>query len=248
MTQHASNRMMFVFDFDGVICDGLDECLLTAWITAHDVNKDKWESVRIGDIPLEFRQRFSALRNFVRHDGHFLVPFIIDASSLSATDFDAIFDRVSPLKQQDFRDRFHAVRSYIRTNRRKDWLAMHRIYEPMINVLKRLDKFFIVSGKDDESIREIMATQGIILNQEQIIGRQTDKTTTLRSLAEKAQREARSLIFCDDNLANVVAATAIGIEAIWALWGYHTTTDLEHAACAQVRAAHLDEVDTLFIS
>jgi len=69
--------MIVALDFDGVIFDGTNECLLIAW-NVFKKNRVKDFNIEVFDkIPTKFNILFKKLRNFVRHDGHFLVPFYI---------------------------------------------------------------------------------------------------------------------------------------------------------------------------
>ena len=69
---------VIALDFDGVICDGLDECLLVSWLSFADRVQPSDGIPLLDTIPSSFKDRFARCRNFVRHSGHFIIPFLFE--------------------------------------------------------------------------------------------------------------------------------------------------------------------------
>ena len=59
--KNFNNDTIYILDFDGVICDSIDECMLTTYNSFNDTNK-----INISDVPSHFRKYFYEYRYHVR--------------------------------------------------------------------------------------------------------------------------------------------------------------------------------------
>lgn len=242
----AVAHTLYVLDFDGVVCDGLDECLLTAWIAFHALPERDWSMNLLDIIPESFKRRFRNHRNFVRHDGHFLLPFMKSEPISSSEEFGSLYDAVPEIERENFRDRFRMVRERIRNSDYANWIGMHQLHGPVLAALRNMKEFYIVSGKDAESISAILVASGISLPPDHIFGSQSNKATALLNIKQRAEANQQRIIFCDDNLANALDARAAGIDTLWARWGYHTKADIAEAEHAGLRGIALGDVEAAF--
>jgi FMN phosphatase YigB (HAD superfamily) len=234
---------MIALDFDGVIADGIKECLLVSWAAFHGLQENEFHDNTLAQIPTDFIKRFRFLRNFVRHDGHFLVPFLKSASKIhNQNEFTSIYEKSTILEREAFRHRFVNYRNNVRKKYRDYWMELHTVYDPVIQLLACSKNIRIVSGKDTTSIATLLSFKGIDLPVEYIHGRITNKKGILQKLAIEAQG---NLIFCDDNIMNVLEATRLGIVSIWALWGYHTD---EHERLAHENGIFGTDIDQFLSS
>ena len=69
------NRAL-LWDFDGVICDSLDECLLTSYNAFLRNKKRKRGLIRnLDDIPESIRDFYYRTRQYVRRPGEYLIIY-----------------------------------------------------------------------------------------------------------------------------------------------------------------------------
>ena len=61
----------FVFDFDGVICDSTDECLITSWNTWQQFKGERQFRYSVSEFDEVFISRFSSVRYRVRGAGEY---------------------------------------------------------------------------------------------------------------------------------------------------------------------------------
>lgn len=239
---------IIALDFDGVVCDGLNECLLTAWNTWHGLSTDAFDPSTLAEIPAEFVRRFSYCRNFVRHSGHFVMPFLFEFSTFkSAKDFEEMFAAVPTESVDRFLKRFEDYRADVIKMRYAEWLGMHKYYDGMVDVLSNeANEIFIVSGKDQHSIIEILLAEGVTIPEERIYGSQKNKVPTLEKIADQVDRSHVDIRFYDDNLPNVLDAKSKGFQALWAGWGYQTDNDIEMARYEDVRPIELSHFVAAF--
>ncbi|MFS3137135.1 VOC family protein [Gluconacetobacter sacchari] len=238
---------MLAFDFDGVIADGVDECLLVSWIARHDLGLDAFSPGGLDSVPNSFRDEFSRLRRFVRHDGHFLVPFIGDTKDIDdAIAFGQRYDSIPESEREGFREKFVAIRTAARKADEGYWFSLHRTFPEVVRTIALLrGDIQIVSGKDGLSIIEILRNQDIHVDDAAVFGRLTSKRGVLTELLEVARGRGEELVFVDDNLANVIEAIQLGARGLWATWGHHSDDDVIRAKRENVPIVTLESIGSL---
>lgn len=229
-------KNILILDFDGVVCDGLNECLLSAWNTWYDLDVDAFDPATLGKIPKNFVTRFTHYRNFLRHSGQFVMPFLLDSNVFSSCEeFDNAFKSISSQSVESFVTRFEKYRVNVINDKYDQWIRMHEYYEGIVEVLKNeANQVFVVSGKDEHSIVKILQSQGVQIPESQIFGSMRSKIPALMEIAGDVGQGLDRLKFYDDNLANVLEARDAGFCANWAFWGYKTGNDIATSVSRQV--------------
>jgi phosphoglycolate phosphatase-like HAD superfamily hydrolase len=238
-----ANEPVLVLDFDGVLCNSLTECLLVTWNSYQQQDLALFSDQGLAQIPEEFLQRFKQYRSFSRHLGHFLVSMLATEQPPFKTqqEFDDAFTAcIDQRSMEDFVQKATQYRARVRQEKRKQWLAYHELYPQIKETLQECAAtLYVVTARDEASVREILEYHGLPLRWDQIFGEQTTK---LAALAEIQQREqTSSLYFFDDHLLNVLAAEEAGYRAYWAMWGYHTPEHVQIARQKGVKALQLND-------
>ena len=147
------NRSTLVLDFDGVICNSIDECLLTSYNAYHDTN-----ITEVTEIPQTFRNYFRKYRHMVRPAGEYYllyVAFDVQTEPLNHEVFLELRDQ-NQQTLDDFSGQFFAERTAQKDNI-TNWLSLHNIYPHVSDFLKKHDKkIFIVTTKDGDSVSSLM--------------------------------------------------------------------------------------------
>lgn len=216
-------QKVIVPDFDGVICDGLDECVLVSWNGYYGKDLSAFSAQGLASIPIEFVERFRHCRNFAKHLGHFIVPFVDFTTPItSQEDFQTIYTAIPPAIVQEFMEKVTDYRRWVREEKEAEWLSHHTLYPGMERFLSNINlPVYIVTAKDGESVRKILSSFGIKLDESQIFGEQQTKLDALSRIAHLEEIHNQELYFFDDNILNVVEARKAGYSAYWATWGYN---------------------------
>lgn len=241
-----SEGMLLALDFDGVVVDGLDECLLVAWNVFHGRAIDDFNRDALHAIPEEFRNKFRLLRSYVRHDGHFIVPFHDDGTApVDSGSFSERYAAMPSDFRNEFRQAFMAYREAARQLHPEFWAQLHTLLIDIEGLFSLGHEVKIVSGKDAQSISAILCQHGLHLADSDIFGRMTDKREVLTHLKDEANRKGQNMTFVDDNIENVIEAAQLelGINALWANWGYRSP---DHQAMASSYAVTEVTADSLF--
>lgn len=104
---------------------------------------------------------------------------------------------------------------------------MHGLYSGIEAVFDSNQQLFIVSGKNKESICAICDENKISISPDNVFGGLKSKVEMLKSLYKQANEQKVPMVFCDDNLPNVLESKSLGISTIWARWGYKIQEHLD---------------------
>jgi len=222
--------MIVALDFDGVIFDGTNECLLIAW-NVFKKNRVKDFNIEVFDkIPTKFNILFKKLRNFVRHDGHFLVPFYIkEKMEINSDCFYRVYESIPQQVRLEFRENFNKYRSRVRKVYSTYWLGLHKKLINLEDIINLNIDVRIISGKDTDSIFFILQSNNINLSKEKIQGGMSSKVLSLEAMKSEAISRGQKILFIDDNIDNVIESINIGVDSFWATWGYHTAEHINKA-------------------
>ncbi|OFZ97929.1 MAG: hypothetical protein A2Z44_06435 [Betaproteobacteria bacterium RBG_19FT_COMBO_58_11] len=216
-------KKVVALDFDGLICDGLKECILVAWNGYHGKDTAAFSDDGLAAIPQWFAERFGYLRNFAKHLGHFYVPLVdSDTSIISQADFDARYKRIPGDDVYQFVTKVSHYRQLVREEMEERWLGYHTLYPGMKDFLASIKTpAYIVTAKDRQSVLSILKRAGIEMAEERVYGDRQAKLEAFADIARKEQIANESLYFFDDNVLNVIEAKNENYNAYWATWGYN---------------------------
>lgn len=226
---------LLALDFDGVLCDGLREYFQTAW-KAHC---HFWEDDVDVVPPQGLAESFYRLRPIVETGWE--MPVIIHALRSGFSEAAILRDwsnlsiellehhQVSPQVVAEMVDRIrdHAIHHHL-----PEWLGEHRFYAGVIERLKQVEDFVIISTKEGRFIQQLLADAGLVLHPEQLYGKEQKrpKYAILRELKQHYQ----SIWFIEDRfktLQKVIAQNDLAdVSLFLADWGYNLPQERQQAA------------------
>ncbi|OUL30733.1 HAD family hydrolase [Nostoc sp. 106C] len=236
-------KKVIALDFDGLICNGLKECILVSWNGYDGKDVSDFSAQGLEAIPVEFCERFKHCRNFAKHLGHFAVP-LFDYTTPIATqeDFEAVYQSINSDVIDEFTKNVTAYRHKVRREKEAEWLSSHTLYPGMETFLTTIDlPVYIVTAKDGDSVMKILSSAGIQFDESQIFGEQKMKIEAFRKITDLSGIPPHELHFFDDNILNVVEAQKAGYSAYWATWGYNAPDHIHIAKENSVSSITLSE-------
>lgn len=210
-------------DFDGVICDSAEECLVSSWTAYFSLQGTPLPSA----VPANLKADFLNLRPYVRTGEDFVICQEILNGGLSVDsqeDFDRLASGKSAPALAGLRERFYDARTALLETDRDHWLRLHRLYPQAARELPRWacsPRFYILSTKRPRFIGEILAASGIAFARERIL--HADKTDKGARILETLEcRGCRSAVLVDDQVDHLVSIQELGgpIAVYLAAWGY----------------------------
>jgi phosphoglycolate phosphatase-like HAD superfamily hydrolase len=242
MTTIASStgrRSVLVLDFDGVLCDSIDECVIVAHIVHAGLPPEAFGDPGLAGVPLDVRERFRSCRPFMRHLGHFLVPLVAPEAPIDRASFAARFEQLAPADVEAFVERAGAVRRSVRATHETAWLARHRV-EP--GPAARAAGAYIATARDAASVQRILAAHGVAIDARRIFGDLRSKVAAMRSIAARHGVPDRAVRLVDDSIENCIDVQAAGFDARWASWGYHAPGDADAARAHDIPALGIGDL------
>jgi len=212
---------LVVLDFDGVICDTIDECFVSSWIAYHSLHLK--EALR--PPARTIRNEFARLRPFVRSGEDFVRIQEILATGARVTDqagFDALTRQAGKEGRRRFRELFYQARTEMLERDRDGWLALSRIYPHVIVAFAHLPReapLYVLSTKKREFVEEIVRSEGIQIPFEKILwSDQEPKLATVHRLLQEGGFPQAILV--DDQIDYLMANEDRRIRVYLAAWGY----------------------------
>lgn len=238
-TTSPRRHEVLVLDFDGVLCDALDECTLVAHLVHAGLAPADFADPGLAGIPAAVIEHVRRCRPFMRHLGHFIVPLVTTVPPPDRAAFAAQFARIPRAQVEAFIDAATTFRAAVRRDHEAQWLEHHHVKG---RVAARANGAYIATARDAESVWQILRSHGARPNAARIFPSLRDKTGALEVIASLESVTAADVRFVDDSIENCLAATAAGYTAEWASWGHHAPGDAEIAHEHGIRSLTIDDL------
>lgn len=242
---------MLALDFDGVVCDALTECAAVTWHAAHpplDGETPPPLADAVEQVPEDFVRTFTSVRAYSKTLDDFMVANAVPVGhEVDQAGFAQHRAAAGSARLAGQAKAGEEIRGYWRAHQFDEWIALHTVYPEVADVIARNgQRVVIVSAKDADSIRAILAHHRLAGYVEDVFGSCADKSAAVAQFAAGVDASDSDVVFVDDNLANAVTVERLpGVRAVWATWGYHGPEDVDLAAYLGFPTLTLNHVDQL---
>lgn len=220
-------KPILALDFDGVINDSLDECLISsynAWQVIDSSPKWAWSNA---DIPQPIVDCFRANRYHARNGAEFWLILMASKHSSNAVTSET-FDRLRQEHEPfllEFEQIFFNVRTRYRTEDMDRWLNLHTRYAQSVEHWHDLlisATCHIVTTKDLASVKFFNQHWQLGINEDNLWTREMDlpKSEIIKLIARKADCPTSNIHFVDDHPDQVSSVAMTGANVYWASWGF----------------------------
>lgn len=215
-------------DFDGVLFDSVKEAYCVAMMTVH-----KARHVEDIDFDTDHFRLFSAHRYMVTSARSYCYLLkAVDACSATVGNVEAEYRRHAEIVSQQERDafetRFYGVRARMKETTYRTWLSLcvpfpfFYALRDMINT--HADQFYIVSTKDESTIRDLLKAHETRFFNEHIFGAVAyRKFGSKRAVIEHliTEKGMADTILVEDSYKHIKECRAIdGLKGFQPEWGY----------------------------
>ncbi len=221
-------KTIIALDFDGVICDSIDECLVTAWNAYLSMNGKLANNSTPDQLPRDFVDTFYKLRYLVRPSGEYGI--LIDAIQQGITELSEVAFQQMCNGRIDFMSAYER-QFYVERNRYRDtdwdgWIKLHRRYDESLAGWQELSQqvsLYIVTKKDLESIRRFNREWSLGLIEDRIYARDCElsKSDAILEIIRLNNTTPDRVYFIDDHPGHLREVAPTGVNCRWASWGYH---------------------------
>jgi len=227
--------MVFVFDFDGVIFDTLDETLFISFNVYMGISPLSTQQMQpLNGINDTYKRKFAKFRYLVADPFQF--KLLWDAiENVTENEIEDCFFQLLEEDQKGnviFKKKLFAFREELKKSHLQTWLSLCRPYQSVVNCMKTMNKkipVYISSNKDESSIHFLLIHAGIYIPQERVFGKEhgPDKSVHLKEISRHSERGLDDLLFIDDNFKNFDGISELGVRCYLATWGYNNPAQNE---------------------
>ncbi|MCL2294957.1 MAG: hypothetical protein FWC36_08860 [Spirochaetes bacterium] len=237
--KNQRKKILFL-DFDGVLCDSVNETARCAWLAGSVV----WEAWRGEDIPKAYLEKFRTLRpliktgyqsialmklisenyteTFIKKEFHFMQEQVFTSASLNRTMLINLFDRVRS--------------DWIKANPRT-WFEWQKLYPCTLDIIgvgrNHYKEVYIVSTKQKKFISRLLHFYGIGFNPNNIYGLEygENKIEVIENILKEAKVSSKNAVYVDD-YSNTLRSFAVtkalkDMRLYLASWGYIFPENIE---------------------
>ena len=235
-------KKLLIFDFDGVIVNSIDECLLTSY-NAFQKFENNGVSLTddLSDIAPEYHKYFNLYRKFVRPAAEYYLIHRAFSDGLEIIDSES-YNKLLILhkdKLLDYQKEFFNERNRLLLVDKQKWLRLHSVYSNLAecwNILSRIFDIYIVSNKDKVSIILLLNHFNLKINEDKIYGNENgdDKSIIISNNIISTCSKSENIYFIDDNLDNLKSVKDLNIQLYHAMWGYTNTEGNSDSAIKEI--------------
>lgn len=215
-----SNVLLLFLDFDGVICDSLDECILSSLYAYFKLLLN----TELTSLPIDYKKRFALLRPFVRNGEDYLViqQILKDNIRIKSQDhFDEMLYKHRE-KMPFYKELFYKARNFLIQNDPGFWYSLNRIYPHMLHYLAKACAspfFYILSTKRSDFIIKILKQNKLAMPEDHIlVAWDRRKLDFISSVLD--EEGCRNAVFVDDQIGHLLKNNDRRIMPYLARWGY----------------------------
>ena len=236
-------KEVVALDFDGVVCDSMEECLLVTFLAY-----DGWRNGvvpsggQVPQVPAEFGEYFRTFRYLVRPAREYWIiahAFATGAEPLDEARFRRRRLETGPMSEA-FEAAFFTVRRALAIAQPQVWVALHRIYPEFLDgwsELRQTCAVHIVTTKDSASLSQLLEAFGLPVPPERRWPKERcrSKADAVRAIAREEDVPVSTIRFVDDHPEYLAEVAAIGAQVFWASWGYARDGVLQAAQYPSLR-------------
>lgn len=215
------SSLLLFLDFDGVICDSIDECFLSSWIAFYRYYLGQEPPA----VSLQLHRQFGQLRPYIR-DGqdYLLIHQILKQGGWvrNQAEFDLLIEQAGKEQMAAFKQLFYRGRNFLLDEDFTYWYRLNHLYShitPHITREADNENLFILSTKKPEYIAAIFGFNGIVFNEDRILYPGTrSKSSVIKEIL--ADRPGCTALFVDDQIDHLTKEQHSTIQPYLASWGY----------------------------
>jgi phosphoglycolate phosphatase-like HAD superfamily hydrolase len=228
-------KPVVALDFDGVICNSMDECMRVAF--------GGYEAWRTGapaplsietSLPAGFDDFFRTYRYLVRPaEEYWLIvrAYHEGGAPLLPGEFARLSREAEP-QLTEFAPIYFKTRERLRAVNLDRWLGLHHMYPEFgegWSTLRREALCYIVTTRDLESVGRLLSMFDIDIPVERhwTKERPGGKPAAILEIANECERKPSEILFVDDHPEHLRDVSSTGASLFWASWGFWPDTDPE---------------------
>ena len=239
---------ILALDFDGVVVDSIEECLVVGY-NALAIQQGRNERIqRLDELPPETVKEARRIRNFIRHGQDYVFIHLglqEGAKIQNQQDFDCFLEENKTLNA-DFRRQFYTERARFINEEPDVWLALNPFYPGMQEFLEDFqskERLYIITTKLKENVQALINTRNINFLSDNILSadQKLSKPQIIARLLSVNRLKPMLFHFIDDQVDTLIKCKSTGVNLYLARWGYNNDNQRAIAQSEELRVLALNE-------
>jgi len=219
------SKKIIVFDFDGVVCDSTDECMVTSWNAWEKWNKREGFRNSVLGFNKEYILSFREIRPRVRGAGEYYILCRSLSEGIEINNQDKYDKLEKDWKDyiEPFKEAFFDSRERLRKINLEAWIDLHPVFYDVIEtmkVLNRQNRLYIATLKDSKSVKLILKKQGLVIEDQKLLDQSQIKTKlqALNIFRGNIGCSKNDIVFIDDNVTHLLEPKKSGYNVYLTKW------------------------------
>jgi phosphoglycolate phosphatase-like HAD superfamily hydrolase len=239
---------ILALDFDGVIANSLEECLVVGFNAFSQYNQENRKILRMSELDTQVVDESRRIRKYIRTGEDYVFIFLALHQELmihNQNDFDRFKEKNNALKPV-FHDLFYQHRERFSRELPDQWIQLSPLYPNMTEYLKSfkiVDHLYIITTKQIEYVHLILKAHHIQLKEENCFHAhpKRSKKEIIGQILKDRTFSASQFHFIDDQVDTLMKVSSLGIQCYLAAWGYNDKSQADLAVRNQIHVLQLDE-------
>lgn len=235
------------FDFDGVICNSTEECLITGYNAWLKYQGQEGFITKPEEVSSDLANYFRKWRGLVRTGDQYFLLFNSFTDSKLLKD-EADFEKRNEIKKPEkkkYKELFFEARVKLREQDFDYWVSLHEIFDGISEGFKEMMNMadvYIVTGKDRDSAKAFLKSMEIDFPKKKIYDKSVadNKLLAVEKISRLTGQKQEDIIFLDDNINHLLNLKQGGCQVLMAGWGYHLDEHLEKAQSSHIEILSLE--------
>jgi phosphoglycolate phosphatase-like HAD superfamily hydrolase len=214
-------RKLLFLDFDGVICDSINECFVSSRHAYYQGLLNR----KPDDASAADKETFARIRPFIRSgEDYVLIQKLIDQNVevTSQEDFDRELTRAGEKTMEHYKAVFYDAREELIRRDKQYWLSLSKPFDHVkdfLPALSRREEVYIISTKRSAFVQEITGHWNLSWPIERILYPGTrEKPDIIMDYVPECGYSAAILV--EDQIDHLLKCRGLPIQGILAEWGY----------------------------
>jgi len=239
------SKKIIVFDFDGVVCDSTDECMVTSWNAWENWESRKSFRKTVDEFSEDEKSSFRKVRPRVRGAGEYYILRRAFSEGINIENQEK-YNKLEKHWQEyikPFKIVFFEARDRLRKDDVNAWINLHPIFDGVIKTMKALNnqnRLYIATLKDAKSVRLILESQGLKIKEERLYDQSQikSKLQALDRFRKQIGCSKGDMVFIDDNVTHLVEPKDAGYSVYLTTWGESMEEYLHMAKQHKIQLLH----------
>ncbi len=220
-------KNMFITDFDGVLCDSVQECLLVTHNACQRLRSAAFRRcLDVSAIESATQQTFRSLRAYLKGAEDF-VPMLLAIKQNISINSQAEFTAFRTQHEEhlpEYTQAFYAERDYLKQHETELWLKLNPLFDGLAETLKQrssFDRFHILTTKRQDDVLKTFQYQEIHFPAEQITYmKAVGKSQKLIEILQEQHALFEESVYFEDQVDFLVESSKQQIGSYLIEWGY----------------------------